>query len=177
MNRDEKQREFTRLFSQCERQLFAYIWSLVPSDQDARDVLQETAAALWEKLEEYDAEKPFTTWARKFAHIQVLKHRETQARGYTNLIRFADETISALSAEFEEHRDVIDLRQEALTGCLQRLSDNDVELLRSRYWTQDNLRQQAKASELNEDQMYRRLNKIRKQLRDCINAAIARGEV
>ena len=177
MNREQRQREFTRLFGQCERQLFAYIWSLVPSDQDARDVLQETAAALWEKLDEYDVEKPFGAWARRFAHVQVLKHRETKARGYKNLLRFADETINALSAEYDEHCDVIDLRQQALTNCLKQLGESDVNLLRNRYWTQDNLREQAKSGQLNEDQIYRRLNKIRGQLRDCINAAIARGDV
>ncbi len=69
-----------RLLSRHQEDLFRYIFALLPHEEDARDVLQETSVALCRKFSEYDPGRPFLAWAFRFAHLEVLKHRERSQR-------------------------------------------------------------------------------------------------
>ena len=62
-----------RLLSRHQEDLFRYIFALLPHEEDARDVLQETSVALFRKFEDYDPAKPFLAWAFRFAYLEVLK--------------------------------------------------------------------------------------------------------
>jgi DNA-directed RNA polymerase specialized sigma24 family protein len=42
------------LLSRRQDELFRYTFALLPHEDDARDVLQETSVALYRKFEEYD---------------------------------------------------------------------------------------------------------------------------
>ena len=64
-----------------QEDLFRYIFSLLPHEEDARDVLQETSVSLYRKFADYDPEKPFLAWAYGFAYLEVLKQRERNERG------------------------------------------------------------------------------------------------
>ena len=59
--------QFLRLFLAAERDIFRYLSAMLPHPQDARDVLQETALALREEFDGYDATRPFLPWAIGFA--------------------------------------------------------------------------------------------------------------
>ena len=61
------QSRFIQLFTSHEKQIYRYILSLMPHSQDAQDVLQETAIALYNKIEDYDPTRPFAPWAFRFA--------------------------------------------------------------------------------------------------------------
>ncbi len=54
--------QFVRLFLQSERELLRYVMVLVPNVTEARDVVQETAVALWQHIADYDQARPFTPW-------------------------------------------------------------------------------------------------------------------
>ncbi len=70
-----------RLLTRHQEELFRYIFSLLPHEEDAKDVLQETSVALYRKFADYDPERPFLAWAYSFAHLEVLKQRERNSRG------------------------------------------------------------------------------------------------
>src|SRR5215468_4833966 len=70
-----------RLLTRHQEDLFRYIFALLPHEEDARDVLQETSVALYRKFAEYDPDKPFLAWAYRFAYLEVLKQRERNQRG------------------------------------------------------------------------------------------------
>ena len=110
----EAERDFAHLFQQGQEALLRYIHGCIPSHSDALDVLQETATALWQKFDEYDREKPFGPWARKFAHIQVLKFCLYRKREKQKLAAFSEDTCRALDREFDQHADVLAARSEAL---------------------------------------------------------------
>jgi DNA-directed RNA polymerase specialized sigma24 family protein len=67
--------DFLRLFLESERDLYRYVCALLPRPQDARDVVQETALALWENFERYDAARPFLPWALRFALNKARRSR------------------------------------------------------------------------------------------------------
>ena len=64
---DRDPEQFVRLLARYDREVYRYVLTLLPDHTEAEDVLQETAAALWEKFAEYDSEKPFFPWACRFA--------------------------------------------------------------------------------------------------------------
>src|SRR5215471_11470132 len=93
-----------RLLSRHQDALFRYIFALLPHEEDARDVLQETSVALYRKFPEYDPDKPFLAWAYRFAYLEVLKQRERNQRRTRHLSR---ELLERLAREREEHEPVL----------------------------------------------------------------------
>ena len=63
----ERTELLVRLLSRYQEDLFRYIFTLLPHEEDARDVLQETSVALYRKFAEYDPATPFLAWAYRFA--------------------------------------------------------------------------------------------------------------
>jgi hypothetical protein len=60
-----------RLLTKHQEELFRYIFGLLPNEEDAKDVLQETSVSLYCKSAEYDPDKPFLAWAyrRRRRHV------------------------------------------------------------------------------------------------------------
>ena len=114
--------EFTRQYAACERELYRYIHSLVPSHEDVLDLLQETASDLWQKFGQYDTGHPFGVWARGFAYRRVLKHYRHAGSGDRRLLTFREDVVALLSEETARHASVLELRRQALEVCLERSS-------------------------------------------------------
>ena len=55
--------QFLRLYVDNEESLRGFIRSLVPSLEDAKEVMQGTAAVLWRKFEQLDSPDNFRRWA------------------------------------------------------------------------------------------------------------------
>ena len=68
MNSAERSKQFMMQFARHEHDLFRYVLTLLPNWNDAQDVMQETAAALWQKFDQYDPGRPFLPWACQFAY-------------------------------------------------------------------------------------------------------------
>src|SRR5207244_1385774 len=96
-----------RLLSKHQEELFRYIFSLLPHEEDAKDVLQETCVALYRKFAEYDSSKPFLAWAYRFAYLEVLKQRERSQRN-TRLL--SADLIERLAREREHHEPILQAR-------------------------------------------------------------------
>jgi len=159
-----------RLLTRYQDDLFRYIFALLPHEEDARDVLQETSVALYRKFAEYDRDQPFLPWAFRFAYLEVLKQRERNQRG---TMLFSRELIERLAAQREQLEPVLQARLVALEACLERLSPKDQEIIRHRY------QGKCKAEDLAEQvggsrrTLFRQLERIRRQLFECINRRLA----
>jgi RNA polymerase sigma-70 factor (ECF subfamily) len=162
-----------RLLTAHQEDLFRYIFALLPHEEDARDVLQEASVALCRKFAEYDPAQPFLPWAFRFAYLEVLKQRERNQR---RALLLSVELIERLAAEREQMGPVLQERLAALEVCLERLPSEDRQLLRRRY------QGKARAEELAQDSggsrrtLFRKLERIRRILFECINQRTA-GEV
>jgi RNA polymerase sigma-70 factor (ECF subfamily) len=117
------------LLTQHQQPLFRYIFSLVPCEADARDILQETSLALYRKFEQYDATRPFLPWAYRFAYLQVQKHREKSARAP---LLFSEDVMDLLASERTHIEPQLDERLRLLDDCLKKLTAQDLELVTSR---------------------------------------------
>jgi RNA polymerase sigma-70 factor (ECF subfamily) len=159
-----------RLLSRHQEQLFRYIFTLLPHEEDARDVLQETSVALYRKFSDYDPEKPFLPWAYRFAYLEVLKQRERNQRGSKHLSR---DLLDRLAREREQLEPVLEARLQALELCLRDLSAGDQDLIRRRYQEKNRTDELVRSSGASRRTFFRRLDRIRRHLWECINRRVA----
>ena len=154
-----------RLLAQHQDDLFRYIFALLPHEEDARDVLQETSLALCRKFEDYDPAKPFLAWAFGFAHMEVMKQRERNQRGTRFLKR---EVVDHLARERAEQDDELQERLRALDHCLKQLPPADQELIQQRYLGKMKMDALIHEQQSSRRTLFRQLDRIRRWLFDCI---------
>jgi RNA polymerase sigma-70 factor (ECF subfamily) len=159
-----------RLLSKHQDELFRYIFALLPHEEDARDVLQETSVALYRKFAEYDPEKPFLAWAYGFAYLEVLKQRERNQRGTRHLRR---ELVERLARERQQHEPMLQARLQALEQCLEQLPPADRELIRQRYQARERTEEMVRRAGASRRTFFRKLDRIRRSLLECINRRTA----
>jgi len=164
---------FVRLLSRHQGDLFRYVFALVPHEEDARDVIQETSVALCRKFGDYDASRPFLAWAYGFAHLEVLKHRERNPR---KIQTFSAELLELLAHERERHDVVLHTRLQALEVCLDKLSRADRELVRERYQVHTPTAEMVHQFNASRRTLFRNLDRIRRQLQECISRQLAANE-
>ena len=161
--------QFILLFAEAEHELMRYLMALLPNASDARDVLQETAIALWRTIEKYDQGQPFFPWACGFALNKVRQHLRTEARR----IRVFDEDVAGLIAERRlESAPQLDKRREHLTDCLARLPDKRRLLVQEYYLGGHPIGVVARNHGLSVEAVYKALQRIRRTLMECINAKV-----
>jgi RNA polymerase sigma-70 factor (ECF subfamily) len=158
-----------RLLTKHQDELFRYIFALVPHEEDARDVLQETSVALCRKFADYDPSKPFLPWAFGFAQRECLKQRERNVRG-TRLFKL--DVIERLIRERESLEPMLEARLQALELCLGDLPSDDRELIRLRYQGRVGTEELVRQSGSSRRTVFRRLDAIRRALLDCIGRRV-----
>jgi RNA polymerase sigma-70 factor, ECF subfamily len=164
--RDLQYREFVRLLGSHERQLIGYVHTLVPSWQDAEDVLQETRLRLWEQFDSFRPDGDFSAWAIAIANYMVKAHRKRCLRQRVcfsdDLLEKISQHIPALSAS--SHDD----RMSSLLECVRTLNDASRKLLRA--FCSGHQKTKELACELGQtpSAVYSALFRIRRSLFDCM---------
>ncbi len=161
-----------RLLSRNQEKLYRYIFALLPHEEDARDVLQETCVALARKFDQYDLTKPFLAWAYRFAYLEVLKQKE---RDRHTGFRLTPELLERLAREREEHEPILEARLLALQSCLGELEPTDRDILRHRYELKTPTAQLADHFGLSRRTLFRKLDQIRGYLSKCISLRLGQS--
>lgn len=152
--------EFVARFSRCHERLFGYIYSLVPREQDARDIFQRVSLLLWRKFSDFDPEADFFAWACGVAYYEVRNFFRVSAR---NRLQFNDELLSTLAIE-KARRGPEDRRLEVLQECLEELPSAERKLLMEVYADGRPIREVAEQRGKATQTVYNRLNLIRRKL-------------
>ncbi len=166
-----KTESFMALFLANQRRIYGLIASLVPHAADADDLLQETAASLWRKFDEFEQGTDFAAWALRFARFTVLKFYERQrTRG---VVVFDDALVRTLCDEAAAARTEVDARHEALRRCVARLPEKSRLLVELRY--EPGATALAVAQRLGQSvpALYKALNRIHHALLKCIEERLA----
>ena len=156
---------FVREMTRCQNSVFAYILSLVPNPDSARDILQETNVVLWQKAEQFDDETEFMAWACTVARYEVLAYRRDHQRDRhlfdeALLIQVADDAV-ALPLDPDE-------RTRAFEDCLEGLPPGQRELIAARYQPGASVKAMAEARGQTAAGLSVSLSRIRKSLADCV---------
>lgn len=170
---DETQARFLRLFLAAEREVFRSVATLVPSIPDAEEIVQQTAVALWSKFEQYDATRPFTPWACRFA-VNISHQWVARRQRWKSLLDrgLAEE----LTRRREELRPQFENRLRHLDGCLEKLAPEQRAIVEAYYFRRKDVMVIAEESRRSVDAVYKLLQRIRSTLRHCIEGASQTGD-
>jgi RNA polymerase sigma-70 factor, ECF subfamily len=162
--------EFLELYASCEHRLYVYIVTLIGNPIDAHDILQDTALVLWRKYDQFDRVRPFFAWAREFARYRTLRYRQIHANDAPAL---EPEALNAVAARLNSTDDARDrLYAEALPGCIDRLNENDRELVRLRYSTGTAVKAIAESLNRSVNGVSQSLARVRQLLRKCVEETV-----
>ena len=163
--------EFVVQITHSQRQLHAFILSLVWNPAEADDVLQETNLALWEKAAEFDGSRPFLPWAMRFAQLQTmawLKRHQRQQR-----VVFDHDLVAMLADEAAADEAVFEARRRALAACLSKLPAQQRKLIARRYEPDASVNAMAESGGITPKAVSDRLRRIRQALLACIEKSLA----
>lgn len=169
-DREDQTERFVVQMTAMQPALFAFILSLVPNANDARDVLSETNLALWKKREDFDPARDDWPWACGFAKMQVLAFRKRRQR---DRLVLADEVVDRIAARAERTGSSWADSMEALNGCLNELEESRQELLRRRYSDGLSIVQLAEEFGKTVAAMGDLLYRLRLRLSSCIERKLA----
>lgn len=164
--------DFVQALTGVQSRLYAYICSLLGEAASARDVLQDTNLALWDKAQDYDPARPFLPWAYRVAYIQVLAYRKRCTR---SRLLFDEQLVSELAQEALGRDDDLDRRLEALGDCMNKLTGSRREIIDHRYLQGESVDRIAERLQKAPNVVAASLYRIRKTLLECIEAKIATG--
>src|SRR2546429_8310650 len=129
-NEADARKRLMVLMTRHQRQIFSYIYVLVPNRSDAEDLLQETSLVICEKFHEFRPGTDFVAWACQIAYWRVRYSRQKFAR---SKVIFHQEIVDSLAQTAATMHEEINDRHEALGHCLQKLPARDRELILTRY--------------------------------------------
>ncbi len=170
---EARTQEFVRLLSAHEQELSGYVVSLVPHWADADEVIQETKLRLWMQFNQYDPTKDFGGWARAIAYFMVLAYRKRSQRASA---RFSQQFVDVVSREAELLATEASPLRQALSDCLEKLSQAARGLLWACYAGNETIKEVAIRLGRSVRGTQRAVAEIRIDLQRCIEDAMRREE-
>ncbi|MEO0414097.1 MAG: sigma-70 family RNA polymerase sigma factor [Verrucomicrobiota bacterium] len=159
--------QITGLLMQHHDTLVRYAISLLGSEQDARDVVQDASIHLVRKAADYDPDRPFVPWACRFTYYEVLKFREKNRR----MPQLLDDDVLEILATEQADR-MPDERREALSHCLAKLPSEDQNLLELKYHQELDASDLCEHSGMSRRSLFRHLQTLRETLYACIRREV-----
>ena len=170
---DEKESQthalFLTLLTANEAAIRAYVRRLVPTRQDAADVMQGIALVLWRKFEELHDPEGFRPWAFAIARYETLGWLRDKAR---NRLVLAEDVIDVVADESARQESRLDAQRDALADCLEKLPADHRELVLAAYAPDASIQNVAERSGRTVAAFYQWLHRIRGRLLDCTHRAL-----
>ncbi len=170
---DDASARFLTLFLSSERELFRYVAALVPSVPEAEEIVQQTAIALWNKFDQYDARQPFTPWACRFA-LNIVKQWVARRQKWQSLL--AEGLAEQLASRREELRPQFESRLTHLNACLEKLPVEQRGIVQGYYFQRQSVEAIAAEAKRSVEAIYKVLQRVRAMLRECIEVAARTAE-
>jgi len=170
----EQHDHFLRLFMSHEESLRVFVRSLLFTHDEEREVMQEVAVVLWRKFDAGMDSESFCRWAFGVARMEALAFRRDRARDRHT---FGDEVFELLSQTVLEHSDSLEAERRALDTCLQKLPEDQRQLVQTAY--APGMKIDHLATKLGRTAMalYKTLHRIRLTLMDCTRRVLATEEL
>jgi len=167
-SQERSQERFLALFLASEQELFRYVAAITPSLEDAREVMQQTAVVLWQKFDQYDLSQPFTPLACRFA-LNITKQWLARKKRWQAIL--ADDVAEMIVRRRIELMPALNSRLRFLDGCLDKLPGEQRRIVEGYYFRQLGVDALALESRRTVDAIYKAMQRIRRQLQECIERA------
>lgn len=172
LNQTDQER-FTCLWINHQSAVFGYLNALVRDRQAAEDLLQETALTALRLFSEYDPQRPFVAWILGIARFKALGYHRDSGR---SRMVFDEQMMEHFTENWIELSSGDTKRREALETCLNKLASHSQKVVRMRYYDEMTADQIAKALGGNSGTIRVTLQRIRNELRQCIQRASRQTE-
>ncbi len=166
--------DFLQHYVEHEEALRGFVRSMVPSREDAREVMQEVALVLWRKFDERKASADFRPWAFGVARMQALTFLRDRAR---DRHVFGDDVLALLADEAEETADSLAAERAALEECLRKLDPAQRTLVDAAYAPGVRIDVLAASAGRSAMSVYKALHRIRLALMGCTQRVLTREEM
>lgn len=163
------------LFLQQAAAVRGFVRGLVPDRAAAEDVFQEVFLTVTRRGADFRRDENFLAWVRGIARNKVLEHHRLQR---SVPLPFDEELLNLLADSAEGPDQLLELRREALTKCLERLAPRAREIVDLRYG--DHALTPPKIAEQlawTTNAVHVALARARAFLRECTQQVLASGEV
>jgi RNA polymerase sigma-70 factor (ECF subfamily) len=161
---------FLAFHAQSHNRLSAFVHTLVPTWQDAEEIVQDTLVVLWRKFDEFDPSTNFFSWAARVAQYEVLNYRR---RNRHRVLVLEEDILEAVAKTAIEQMDDMELHREALEHCIKKLPERDREIVGHRYREGGDIQSAADAVHRTTGHVQRILRKIRAGLLRCIHVRLS----
>ncbi|MCW1922497.1 hypothetical protein OKA05_08015 [Luteolibacter arcticus] len=176
----EHVRRFSEYWQQSHRSVRAYLASFVPDGSLLDDCVQEVALVAWRKGPLDDGDQAFLHHALACArHIGMAARRKFHGSRLQLLAPDVAQSLAdAVAAQERPASTEPTDRVEALRHCIGRLSADQQALIRLRYGDESpsELSKEAQRAGKTLETLYKRLERLRALLRDCVTRQLTPSE-
>ena len=158
------------LLRSYQGELYRFVFSICPNQTAVEDITQETNRVLWEKRADFEIGTDFRAWIRSIARFQTLNYVKTSRR--KSWLHFDTGLVDLLAADFESNQELQTQRQTYLDQCIERLSDQDRNIVELKYKNNESLRTIGHRQNRTVGALKQAFMRIRKQLKDCIQRKV-----
>lgn len=164
---------FFQFFMSCQKNLYAFILASVHNYNDADDILQDTAAVMWRKFDEFDKDTSFVAWGVSISKNLIKKYYSERKR---MRVQFDAVLTQKISERMEKSVDQFASRQESLKICSKKLNDVGRAMIDMRY--SKGMTIKAIANHLNRSVhgMYKAMARLQDSLQECIKKELLKRE-
>jgi len=173
----DRMRRFSDYWQRSQRSVRAYLASFVPDGSLLDDCVQEVALVAWKKGPLDEGDQPFLHHALACArHVGMAARRKFHGSRLQLLAPDVAQSLAdAVAAQERPASSEPTDRVEALRNCVGKLTPDQQELIRMRYGD-DNpaaLSDEAKRAGKNLLTLYKRLERLRSLLRECVTRQLS----
>lgn len=151
--------------------LTAFVAAITRDFHLAEDIFQEVCVKAVSRDGEFDSPEHVVNWARVAGRnraIDIVRARDGRYTGLTV------ELLDTLAMEWPRPS-ALERLQHALDDCLERLTANNRELLRLRYFERRSCADVAALMQRKVESVYQALSRVHKALGDCMRARVREG--
>ena len=161
---NDSHERFTRLLLESEPVMLRSILVSVPHRSDAREILQETAVALWRQFDTYDAERPFLNWAMGFSRIETRRFLAKESRR----AQLTKQAMEALEQEMQHSGEFDNAIETHLATCLGKLNEKARRQVMGYYHEGHSPETLSEREGRTVEAIYKTIQRARRDLQACI---------
>lgn len=169
MDELSRHERFMQLFLPAQQSLHVYLRTLIQNPSDTEDVLQNAATVMWEKFDDFQMGTRFEHWAYHICRLQALRHLKERKRSKLVL---NDEVLALLADRATTISDSTNDSIDAMEVCIERLPQQDRELLQMRFESDATNRSVARTVGRSEMSVSRTFSRIYGELLECIQRGL-----
>ncbi len=151
--------------------LTAFIHAVAFDRSSVDDIFQETVLTAWQRLDEFDPNRPFGPWLRGIARNHILSSARRGRRYRSHLDELAQQRVDGQIEQIDASTgDTFSERLETLRGCIAGLSPEARDAVDLVYLRGLDSTVAAQSAGVNQEAFRKRLYRARLALAECLRA-------